>query len=78
MLGKLKAHLPKCRSLILSGTLAPGAGEDFYAECCRVAGSGLPIILDARGEALLRALPLHPLVVKPNRAELAGTMGIES
>jgi 1-phosphofructokinase family hexose kinase len=77
MLGRLKKHLPRCRSLILSGKLAPGAGDDFYAECCRMAGRGMPIILDGRGEALLRALPARPLVVKPNRAELAATMGAE-
>jgi tagatose 6-phosphate kinase len=77
LLARLKTHLPKCRSMVLSGKLAPGAGDDFYAECCRVLPMGVPIILDARGEALLRALPLHPLVVKPNRAELAATLGID-
>lgn len=77
LLAKLQTHLPKCRSLVLSGTLAPGAGDDFYAECCRVAPTGLPIILDASGEALLHALPLHPLVVKPNRSELGRTIGID-
>jgi 1-phosphofructokinase family hexose kinase len=77
LLARLKTHLPKCRSMVLSGKLAPGAGDDFYAECCRVLPAGVPIILDARGESLLRALPLHPLVVKPNRAELAATLGID-
>jgi tagatose 6-phosphate kinase len=76
MLGRLQAHLPNCRSLVLSGTLAPGAGEDFYAECCRLAAA-LPIVLDAKGEALMRALPQRPLIVKPNRAELAATMAID-
>jgi tagatose 6-phosphate kinase len=77
MLGKLKTHLVQCRSLVLSGTLAPGAGKDFYAKCCGAAQPGLPIILDAWGEPLLQALPMHPLVVKPNRPELAGTIGRE-
>jgi 1-phosphofructokinase family hexose kinase len=76
MLGRLQSHLPNCRSLVLSGTLAPGAGEDFYAECCRLA-AGLPIVLDAKGESLMRALPQRPMIVKPNRAELAATMGID-
>ena len=30
------------------------------------------LFLDARGEALLRALPLHPLIVKPNRGGTGG------
>jgi 1-phosphofructokinase family hexose kinase len=77
LLAELKSQLPKCRSLILSGKLAPGAGDDFYAECCRAAPTGVSIVLDARGEGLMRALPVHPLVVKPNRAELAGTLGID-
>ena len=32
-------------------------------------------MLDFRGEGLLDVLDLHPLVVKPNREELAQTMG---
>jgi fructose-1-phosphate kinase PfkB-like protein len=60
----------------LSGKLAAGAGDDFYADCCRAAGNGIPVILDTQGEPLLRALPLHPLVVKPNRRELSKTLGI--
>jgi len=76
MLEKFREHLPGCRMAVLSGTLAAGVSEDFYAECCRVAGkSGVPVILDARGKALTRALASRPLVVKPNRHELAGTIG---
>ena len=29
--------LPETKMLILSGSLAPGVGEDFYAECCESA-----------------------------------------
>jgi tagatose 6-phosphate kinase len=76
MLAKFQKHLPGCRTAVLSGTLAPGVGEDFYAECCRAAGKlGVPVILDARGNALTRALASRPLVVKPNRHELAGMLG---
>jgi fructose-1-phosphate kinase PfkB-like protein len=35
LIAKLKSHLPNCRSIVLSGTLAAGAGDDFYADCCR-------------------------------------------
>jgi tagatose 6-phosphate kinase len=76
MLAIFQKHLAGGRMAILSGTLAPGVGEDFYAECCRVAGKfGVPVILDARGNALSRALAFGPLVVKPNRQELAGMLG---
>jgi len=77
LLNELRAYLPRCRSLVLSGTLAPGAGEDFYARCCEIAAGAAPIILDARGEALMRALAMRPLVVKPNRAELSATLGVD-
>ncbi len=76
MLATMKAHLPGCRMMILSGTLAKGVSDDFYLECCRAAGeSGVPVILDAHGSPLTRALPSRPLVVKPNRQELAAMMG---
>ncbi|MGD0139948.1 MAG: hexose kinase [Tepidisphaeraceae bacterium] len=76
LLAILSKHLPQCRSVILSGTVAPGAGDDFYADCCRAsAGANVPVILDAHGQPLLRALRFHPLIVKPNRAELASMMG---
>lgn len=77
MLQKLGSHLPRAKMLILSGTLAAGVSADFYADCCAAAKeSAVPVILDAKGEALLRALPLNPLLVKPNRAELAVTLGV--
>jgi tagatose 6-phosphate kinase len=75
LLATLRQSLGGAAMLVLSGSLAPGIGEDFYAECCRAAGSDIPVILDASGPALRRALPLRPLVVKPNRSELAATIG---
>jgi 1-phosphofructokinase family hexose kinase len=76
MLATFQKHLPGCRMAVFSGTLAQGVSEDFYAECCRAAGKfGVPVIIDARGNALTRALASRPLVVKPNRHELAGMVG---
>lgn len=78
LLDKLRSHLPKCKALVLSGTLAPGSGNDFYARCCALAAElNVPVILDAKAEPLLLALAARPLVVKPNRAELAATLGYE-
>jgi len=76
MLTILKQSLTGARMLILSGSLAPGISDDFYTQCCAAAAAaGAAVILDARGEALLRALAARPLVVKPNRTELAATIG---
>jgi 1-phosphofructokinase family hexose kinase len=76
ILQSIESHLTDCRMLIGSGTLAPGSGDDFYARCCRLANpKSVPVILDARGGPLLRALECRPLLVKPNRSELAATLG---
>jgi tagatose 6-phosphate kinase len=60
--------------LILSGSIAPGVPADFYAECC---SADIAVILDARGEALRRALDRRPRIVKLNRLELADTLGVK-
>jgi tagatose 6-phosphate kinase len=41
----------------------------------RMLAGGPPAILDVRGPELLAALPHRPLLVKPNREELAATVG---
>ena len=60
---------------VLSGSLSPDAPKDFYATL--MADSPARVILDARGPELLAALPYHPLLVKPNRDELARTVDRE-
>jgi fructose-1-phosphate kinase PfkB-like protein len=31
----IASHAPKCRALVMSGTLAPGGRPDFYSECVK-------------------------------------------
>src|SRR5207248_753543 len=65
------------KMLVLSGSLPPGAPPDFYAYCVnRATESAVNVILDASGEPLARALASRPLVVKPNRSELARTLDV--
>lgn len=74
----IRRTLPKCRAMILSGTLTPEANPDFYRECVEMAAAaGVLSVVDAQGEALLRALEAKPGLVKPNRAELAATTGLK-
>lgn len=61
--------------LILTGSLPSGTPSDFYSTLLNQ--SRVPAILDIRGAELLAALPHRPLVVKPNREELAQTVGRE-
>jgi 1-phosphofructokinase family hexose kinase len=58
---------------ILIGSLPVGTPESCYRDL--VALTPCPVILDFRGEGLLACLDLRPLVVKPNREELAQTVG---
>ncbi|MFM9962925.1 MAG: 1-phosphofructokinase family hexose kinase [Planctomycetaceae bacterium] len=61
--------------VILTGSLPTGTPSDFYATLLN--RSRVPAILDVRGAELLAALPHRPLIVKPNREELAHTVGRE-
>lgn len=61
--------------VILTGSLPTGTPSDFYATLLSL--SRVPAILDVRGAELLAALPHRPLIVKPNREELAHTVGRE-
>ncbi|MEN6459373.1 MAG: PfkB family carbohydrate kinase [Thermoguttaceae bacterium] len=58
---------------ILTGSLPHGTSDDFYREL--VERTACPLVLDFRGPGLLAALACKPLVVKPNREELAQTVG---
>jgi 1-phosphofructokinase family hexose kinase len=71
----LQRHLPHAKVLVLSGTLAPGCGDDFYARCMKLANAAnVRTILDTRAAPLHHALPEKPFLVKPNRAELSATV----
>ncbi len=77
LLKTLEANLWRAEALVLSGSLAPGATDDYYARCAELAEKAkVPVVIDGRGPALQQAMAFHPLVVKPNRQELAGTLGI--
>ncbi len=59
--------------VVLTGSLPIGTPPAIYREL--VERTPCPAVLDFRGEGLLAALDLKPLVVKPNREELAQTVG---
>jgi tagatose 6-phosphate kinase len=72
----LRRHLKDCRAVILSGSLTAGGPVDFYARCIRLAEeAGALSVVDAQGPPLIKALEAGPGLVKPNRAELAATVG---
>jgi len=59
--------------VVLSGSLPAGTPAPIYHDLLE--RTPCPAIVDARGPELLAALPRRPLLVKPNREELARTLG---
>ena len=61
-------------TLIVSGTKAAGFSDDIVPTMTRLAKEvGVRVILDVRGQDLVRSLPFGPDVVKPNLAEFVST-----
>ncbi len=63
----------KAAVAVIAGSLPSGTPPTFYRQL--LAETPCPAVLDFRGEGLLAVLDLKPLVVKPNREELAQTVG---
>lgn len=69
-------RVPQCQAMVMSGTIAAGGQVDLYLQCTRLANEARALsVVDAQGAPLLEALKARPGVVKPNRAELAATVG---
>ena len=67
-----------CRAVVMSGTLTPGGPIDFYLRGAQLAQeAGAIAVVDAQGAALTAALQAKPALVKPNRSELAASVGRE-
>lgn len=76
--GKLRLLLPKSPIWIFSGTLPPGAPQDFYARWLPLAREqNARVVIDARGEPLKLALQHGNAIFKLNRDEFAETIGTD-
>jgi tagatose 6-phosphate kinase len=70
------AVLAGCAAVVLSGSLPPGLAPGTYAELTVLAAAaGVPVLLDAHGEALRLGAAAGPDIVKPNLAELEDFAG---
>jgi 6-phosphofructokinase 2 len=64
--------------LVVSGSLPPGAPDDFYAEAARLAKAhGARCAVDASGAALTHAIAAGVDFAKPSLRELCGLVGRE-
>lgn len=61
--------------LVLSGSLPPGVGADFFARVSRAAAPDTRVVVDTSGEPLRRSLEAGVFLVKPNLHELGQVMG---
>ncbi|MFC4057803.1 1-phosphofructokinase family hexose kinase [Planomonospora corallina] len=65
-------RLGSAAAVVVSGSLPPGVPAGFYAVlAARARDRGVPVIVDADGEALRNAPAGRPAIVKPNAEELA-------
>jgi 6-phosphofructokinase 2 len=68
-------HLPK-QFLVISGGLAPGVPENFYARLATLAKAhGVRVVLDTNGPALAEALKVGVYLFKPSLRELRDLTG---
>jgi 1-phosphofructokinase family hexose kinase len=59
--------------VVLIGSLPEGTPQAYYRQLLQ--RTPCPAVLDFRGDGLLSLLDLQPFLVKPNRGELAQTLG---
>ncbi|MBM3879381.1 MAG: hexose kinase [Verrucomicrobia bacterium] len=75
---RTRLETENCRALVMSGTLTPEGPVGFYAEGTVLARQTAALaVVDAQGASLQAALEARPSLVKPNRPELAATVGRE-
>jgi 1-phosphofructokinase/tagatose 6-phosphate kinase len=63
---------------VLAGSVPPGAGDDLYARLISDLGRrGVPVVLDAEGEAMLEGIRAGASMVTPNEREAEELVGQE-
>lgn len=63
---------------VLAGSVPPGAGDDLYARLVDdLSRRGVPVVLDAEGEAMMAGLRAGASMVTPNEAEAEELVGQE-
>ena len=63
---------------VLAGSMPPGAGDDLYARLIAdLARRGIPVVLDAEGEAMLEGVRAGASMVTPNEREAEELVGQE-
>lgn len=61
--------------LVLSGSLPPGAGDDYYARVINAGSEDTRVVIDTHARALRPALDVGVYLLKPNARELGELSG---
>ena len=78
LLDKLAGYAKEDTLFILAGSIPGTVEKDIYKRIIEmVHEKGGKVLLDADGELFKRALDAKPDIIKPNRVELEGYMGID-
>lgn len=77
LMDKLNA-LGEGDTLFLSGSIPASMPNDAYQRIMeRLDGRGVQIVVDATKDLLVKVLPYHPFLIKPNNHELGEIFGVE-
>ena len=72
ILSAFEAEVRRARLVVLTGTVPPGCGNNFYARLIRRARAvGVPVLVDAQVRQLANAVRAEPFLVRINRDEFA-------
>lgn len=64
--------------LILAGSIPKSMPDTIYMDImAQLQDKGIDIVVDATGDLLMKVLPYHPFLVKPNNHELGEIFGVE-
>ncbi len=75
MVAAFEKDLSKAVFAVFSGTSPPGTPPDLYGRLALLAAQrGVPTIIDAPGQLLLKGVRARPLLAKPNKKELLAAL----
>ncbi|MGI6112022.1 MAG: 1-phosphofructokinase family hexose kinase, partial [Bilifractor sp.] len=64
-------------TLFLAGSIPASMPDDMYSRIMKMLdGRGVRIIVDATRDLLMKVLPYHPFLIKPNNHELGDIFGV--
>jgi 1-phosphofructokinase len=70
--------LQKNDTLVLAGSIPNTLPDNIYEHIMQhLAGRGIRVVVDAEKGLLLKVLPFHPFLIKPNNHELGDMFGVE-